>query len=189
MAGIQKSFLFSDSSTSTDTSIISEVNTNVTAPMLLTRLFFPHLASIAATGKPSNLLLVSSGLAYVPIGFYPVYCPTKAAIHSFAITVRQQLNSAPDQVKKNFSICEIAPPYVDTGLDAEHREQINAMTKGRLPPPMGLEDYMQKTMKAIEEVGVDGKLKKEVGTGSSQARVDGWRESVGKLLEGMGVEC
>jgi short-subunit dehydrogenase involved in D-alanine esterification of teichoic acids len=189
MAGIQKSFFFSGPSTSIDTSIISEVNINVTEAMFLTRLFFPHLAPIATTDKPANLLLVSSDLAFMPPGFYPVYCPTKAAIHPYAITVRQQLTFAPEKVKKNFSICEIAPPYVDTGLDAEHREQIDEIMKGRGPPSMGLEEYMEKTMKGIEEVEGDGKLKKEVGTGSSQMRVDGWWGRVGKVLEGMGIEC
>jgi hypothetical protein len=63
------------------------------------------------------------------------------------------------------------PPYVDIGLDAEHREQINEIIKGQRPPPMGLEEYIEKVMKGIEEVEGGWEVK-EVATGSSQMRVN-----------------
>jgi len=40
----------------------------------------------------------------------PVYCATKAAIHSFTLSLRHQLKSS------NIRVIEIAPPLVDTGL-------------------------------------------------------------------------
>jgi short-subunit dehydrogenase involved in D-alanine esterification of teichoic acids len=157
--------------------------------MLLVRAFYPHLASVAATNKSANLFLVSSGLAFVPFGFYPVYCPTKAAIHSLALTLRQQLNFAPEAVTKNFSICEVVPPYVDTGLDAEHRERVNTMLRGQGPPPMKLDEYIEKTMWELDKVRVNEKMPKEIATGFSQVGVDAWRDSLGKVLEGMHIDC
>ena len=40
----------------------------------------------------------------------PVYCATKAALHSFTLSLRQQLKDTPIQV------IEIIPPAVDTDL-------------------------------------------------------------------------
>jgi uncharacterized oxidoreductase len=177
-AGIQKSFSFTDPSTCSNESIVNEITTNITAPMILTRLFTPHLLSL---DKPASILLVSSGLAFLPIGYFPVYCATKAAVHSFAVSLRQQMKGT------NVSVVEIVPPYVDTGLDAEHRERINQAAEGKGVPPMALGEYMDKTM-AILEKGEVEELR-EVGVGSAEIRVSTWRGSFGKILEQMGIDA
>lgn len=105
------------------------------------------------------------------------------------MTLRQQLNFAPDAVTKNFSICEVVPPYLDTGLDAEHREMVNTILNGQGPPPMKLDEYIEKTMRELDKINVDGKLPKETATGFSQIGVDAWRSSLGKVLEGMQIDC
>jgi short-subunit dehydrogenase involved in D-alanine esterification of teichoic acids len=46
--------------------IDEEVTTNVTAPMILARLFMPHLIKVGGT-----FMITSSGLAFVPMGVYP----------------------------------------------------------------------------------------------------------------------
>lgn len=56
---------------------------------------------------------VTSGLAFIPLKIVPVYCATKAALHTFSISLRSQLS------KTNVRVFEIAPPIVNTGL---HRE-------------------------------------------------------------------
>lgn len=188
MAGIQKFFQFANPESSTDDSIASEVTTNVTAPILLARHFYPHLTALAESGKKATLIFTSSGLAFIPMGLYPVYCPTKAAVHFFALTLRQQLNAAPEAVKNNFSIVEVAPPYVDTALDAEHRETVKAMLGGNAPAPMPLQQYMDTTMAQFEETE-NGKFKKELGTGFSQMGIDAWRGGFGKILESMHLDC
>ena len=54
---------------------------------------------------------ISSGLAFVPIAMMPVYCATKAAIHSFTNSLRHQLKETPVRV------FEASPPTTDTELD------------------------------------------------------------------------
>ena len=151
----------------------------------------PHLAALAATGKPTALLITSSALAYVPLSFYPVYCPTKAAIHSFCVVLRQQLGYASEEVKRNMSVVEVAPPYTDTGLDAEHRTLTEGMQGGKdkAVHPMPLEEYLERAFVSLEEVDDEGRLKKEVGVGFAQMGIDTWRGGFGKILEGMGINC
>ncbi|ESZ99287.1 hypothetical protein SBOR_0328 [Sclerotinia borealis F-4128] len=190
-AGIQKSFSLLDPSTSTPGDVVSEINSNLTAPVLLTQLFVPHLFSLASAGKHANLLLTSSSLAFFPMAFYPVYCPTKAAIHSFLVILRQQLSFASEAAQKHFSVVEIVPPYTDTGLDSEHRELVDQMQGGSAKAfkPMPLGEYMEKVFESLNEVDAEGKLKKEVGVGFGQMGVDTWRGSFGQALEGMGLKC
>lgn len=175
-----KSFHFADPSTSSNDSIIEEITTNITAPMILTRLLLPHLISLK---KPANILFTSSGLAFIPIGFCPVYCPTKAAIHSFCVALRQQLRPTGSKV----NVIEIAPPYVDTALDANFRGQVNEMMGDHASPPMPLQEYMDKTMAELEGSKVEEL--KEVATGFAQMGVDAWRGSLGKAMEGMGIDA
>jgi short-subunit dehydrogenase involved in D-alanine esterification of teichoic acids len=190
-AGIQTSFSFFDLSSSSDHSITTEITTNLTSPIILTRLFMPHLESVARSGKPANLLITTSGLAYISFGFYPVYCPTQAAKHSFMVALRQQIASAGAEVHKNLAVVEIAPPYVDTALDANHRAQVNAMQGGgdKLVPPMGLEEYLDKSMEGLNELDVKGKPKKEVGVGIAQRGIEVWRGAFGPMLEGLGIDA
>jgi len=52
--------------------------------------------------------LLGSGLGYVPLVSAPVYSATKAAVHSFTISLRRQLTGSSVQ------IVEIIPPVVET---------------------------------------------------------------------------
>jgi uncharacterized oxidoreductase len=56
------------------------------------------------------IINISSGLAFVPALFAPVYAATKAAIHSFTMSLRAELDATSIQV------VEIAPPAVNTDL-------------------------------------------------------------------------
>lgn len=82
---------------------------------------------------------------------------------------------------------EIVPPYVDTALDANFRDRLNAIMGEKAPNPMLFDEYMDITMKQLES-GEASKLK-EVATGFSQVRVNEWRGSLGKLLESMGIDA
>lgn len=57
-------------------------------------------------GRPSLLVTVTSGLAIVPGPWVPNYCATKAALHSFTISLNTQLKDT--KVK----VVELFPPYV-----------------------------------------------------------------------------
>jgi short-subunit dehydrogenase involved in D-alanine esterification of teichoic acids len=190
-AGMQTSFSLFEPSSSSDDAIANEITINLTSPIILTRLFMPHLQTFAQSGKPANLLITTAGLAYISFGFYPVYCPTQAAKHSFAVALRHQISSADVKVQKNLAVVEIAPPYVDTALDFNHRAQINELQGGsdKLVPPMALEEYLDKSMESLMELDAKGRPKKEVGVGVAQAGIDIWRGAFGPLLDRLGIDA
>lgn len=57
-----------------------------------------------------TIINVSSGLAFVPLQAAPIYCATKAAIHSYTISLRQQLK------EHGVEVVELMPPAVKTDL-------------------------------------------------------------------------
>ncbi|KAI1135542.1 NAD(P)-binding protein [Hypoxylon sp. FL0543] len=189
-AGIQKSFNFFDQSSNAE-QIVGEITTNLTAPTLLVRSFVPHLSELAKAGIKTNLFITSSSIAYFPLGFYPAYCSSKAGIQTLAKVLRQQLSFAPSEVKKNMNVVEIVPPYVDTGLDGEHREMVNAMQGGadKAFPAMPLAEYIDQFFKSFEQLDVDGSFKKEIAVGFGQQVVDIWRDSFGKVYEQYGLNA
>ena len=84
----------------------SEIMTNLDAPIHLTQLFYPHLA----LQEEAAIINVTSGLSFVPLVNVPVYCATKAALHSFTLSLRCQLKD------KQIEVIEVIPPAVDTDL-------------------------------------------------------------------------
>ncbi len=83
-----------------------EIATNLSAPIHLAMLFAPHLAK----QKAAAIINVTSGLSFSPLAFMPVYCATKAALHSFTLSLRHQL------VNTSVSVIEVVPPAVQTDL-------------------------------------------------------------------------
>ena len=83
-----------------------EIEINFAAAVHLTLLLVPHLK----TRPAAAIVNVTSGLAFAPLALAPVYSATKAALHSFTLSLRHHLTSSPVQV------VEIAPPAVDTDL-------------------------------------------------------------------------
>ena len=89
-----------------------EIEVNLKALIYLTALFTPHLMK----QKEAAIINVSSGLAFHPMAAMPVYCATKAAVHTFSLVLRQQLEETPVRV------FEFVPPMVDTNLDKGARK-------------------------------------------------------------------
>lgn len=83
-----------------------EVAINLEAPIHLSTLFIPHLLK---QERPA-IINITSGLSFVPKANVPVYCATKAALHSFTLSLRHQLFGTP------IDVIEIIPPAVDTDL-------------------------------------------------------------------------
>lgn len=79
---------------------------NLEAPVHLSRLMIPSLLK----QKGATIVNVTSGLAFAPLASAPIYCATKAALHSFTLSLREQLAGTPIEV------VEIIPPAVDTDL-------------------------------------------------------------------------
>jgi uncharacterized oxidoreductase len=89
-----------------------EVATNLTAPIHLSALLIPHLKR----KKDAAIVNISSGLAFTPLAAIPVYCATKAAIHSLSLCIRHQLRDT------SIRVFEVAPPMVATELSgSRHR--------------------------------------------------------------------
>lgn len=114
-AGIQRETDFSNGAPEL-TDGESEIDTNLTANIHLSALFVPHFLQLQ---RECALVNITSGLAFIPLKIIPVYCATKAAIHSFSMSLRSQL------AEKNVRVFEIIPPIVQTELHrgAEARKQ------------------------------------------------------------------
>lgn len=108
------------------------VATNLLGPIRLTSALLPHLM----TKPDAAVLTVSSGLAFVPLAITPTYSATKAAIHSYSMSLRHQLKGAGVQV------IEIAPPWVQTELMGPE-QAVN-------PNAMPLADFIAETMAILK---------------------------------------
>lgn len=115
--------------------IHAEVETNFIAPVHLSSLFAPHLA----TQPEAAIINISSGLAFAPVAFMPVYCATKAALHSLTLSLRHQLKDT------SVKVFEIAPPAVDTELGNDRRSD-PSQSHGGIP----VSEFLAEAMEAIE---------------------------------------
>jgi uncharacterized oxidoreductase len=87
-----------------------EIAINLEGPIHLTALLLPHLLA-----RPSATLVnVSSGLAFVPLAAAPVYSATKAALHSYTLSLRHQLRGT------SVEVVEVVPPAVHSNLGGSH---------------------------------------------------------------------
>jgi uncharacterized oxidoreductase len=82
------------------------IATNLTAPLHLTEALMPQLKSQAT----ATIMTVTSGLAFLPLAMTPTYCATKAAMHSWTLSLRYQLKGT------SVEVIELPPPYVQTEL-------------------------------------------------------------------------
>jgi uncharacterized oxidoreductase len=83
-----------------------EIAVNLGAPVHLAMLLAPHFRK----QQEAAIVNITSGLAFAPLARAPVYSATKAALHSFTLSLRHQLAGTP------VAVIEIAPPAVDTDL-------------------------------------------------------------------------
>ena len=118
-----------------------EICTNLVAPIHLSAIFIPDLLR----QKESAIINVSSGLAFVPMAAMPVYCATKAAIHSFSISLRHQLK---DTAIKVF---EVIPPIVDTEFHKDARDELKNRS---IPPSVVAEETLRALGKDEYEIPI-----------------------------------
>ena len=91
-----------------------EIEINLKAQIHLTAQFVPKLS----IQKQAAIVNMSSGLGFVPLAIFPVYSATKAALHSFTMSLRHQLRET------SIKVFEVIPPTVhDTGLKGKPIEK------------------------------------------------------------------
>jgi uncharacterized oxidoreductase len=122
-----------------------EIQINISAPIHLSHLFISHFRQMKTKTAIMN---VSSGLVFTPAAMVLIYSATKAAIHSFTMSLRYQLkNEIP-----NIQVYEIIPPAVQTNLGGSHA----------FGEP--LDEYCQATFERLK------KGEQEIGYKSSEER-------------------
>lgn len=118
-AGIQTEISFAGAASIDPALLAREVDVNLKGLIYVSNAFLP----ILKRQPKARLIHVGSGLGYVPLASVPVYSATKAAVHSFTISLRRQLRGSSVQ------IVEIIPPVVETDLHrGQTRKPPNAMT-------------------------------------------------------------
>ena len=118
-----------------------EISINLEAPIHLSMLFIAQLASQGSAA----ILNLSSGLAFTPIARAPIYCATKAALHSFSLSLRYQLRNT------SIKVFEIVPPLVQSELH-DHQVDSIASTAGRpTMPAMPTQEFVAQCLQALEQ--------------------------------------
>lgn len=84
---------------------LAEVDIDVNGPIRLVDAFLPSLLE-----RPSVIVNVSSGLAWVPYVAAPVYSGAKAFVHAWTVALRVQLADT------SVRVVELLPPVTDTPL-------------------------------------------------------------------------
>jgi uncharacterized oxidoreductase len=115
--------------------ITREIEINLSGPIRMVKQFLPHLK----TKSEAAIMNVSSSLAFVPLPISPVYCATKAGLHSFTESLRAQLKNT------SVKVFELAPPMIQTELlgdfDVEDMKGASAMK---------VEDMVQVAVKGMQ---------------------------------------
>ena len=110
-AGIQYNYLWTEEK-GAQKKISNEIQVNFTSPMQI----IYGLLNLLVAKKHSAIINISSGLALAPKTTAPIYCATKAAIHSATKALRYQLENT------TVKVFEIIPPPVDTAMTREQKQ-------------------------------------------------------------------
>ncbi len=112
-----------------ETMLVSTITTNLMGPIRMTGALIEHLKK----QDHAAVINVSSVLGFVPLAMAAVYSSTKAAIHSYTLSLRYKLKGS------SVTVLEIAPPWVQTDLLNSNNE----------PRAMPLAEFIQETIKVI----------------------------------------
>ena len=122
-----------------DAVAVATLTTNLLGPIRLTAALVDHLKK----QESATVINVSSVLGFVPLTLAAIYSSTKAAIHSYSLSLRYKLRNTP------VAVLEIAPPWVQTDLLNSNNE----------PRAMPLGEFIAETVKVLgtdaEEVLVE----------------------------------
>ncbi len=94
------------------TDLTKEIDNNVKGTIWMNDAFI----SLLKKNKNTATVTVSSGLAFVPLAISPIYCASKAALHSYTLSLREQLRNT------DIKVFELAPPATETELLKNFKE-------------------------------------------------------------------
>ncbi|CAM3405132.1 SDR family oxidoreductase [Marinicrinis lubricantis] len=130
----------------------NEICIGMEGPIHLSMLFIPHLMK----KDHAAIINVTSGLAIRPGAWVPIYSATKAALHSFTVSLRLQLAGT------NIKVIEVFPPAVNTDLGGMGLHTAGAP----------LDDFADIVFRRFE----NGDL--EIGYGDSEKRLRATKEEI-----------
>lgn len=136
-AGIMKFWNLTNSDSNSE-ELYPEIQTNLIGTIGLTQALLPHLLK----QNKGYILNVSSVLAFVPMSAAPIYSATKSALHSYSISLRQQLEN------RNIKVFELLPAAIDTEMAVTIKKSIGMQSQSK---DMSPERLAELTLKAIQQ--------------------------------------
>ncbi|KAK0468834.1 hypothetical protein IW261DRAFT_1011676 [Armillaria novae-zelandiae] len=153
-AGIQHEFDFTNPEALDIDNLYEEIHVNYTSVVLSVIYLLPQLqklavspifswqpdiyaplTSIQAQGRSCSVIIITSGLSMVPAAWVPNYSATKAALHSFSMSLRAQMSGT------NINVVEVIPPLVESELHDAY-----GMTERLSKYWMSLDDFIGQLM-------------------------------------------
>src|SRR5690242_4462695 len=143
------------------------VTVNLLGTIRVTYAFLPLLV-----GKEDAAVVnVTSALAFVPLPITPTYNATKAALHSFSVSLRVQLA----QAEAGVQVIEVAPPGVRTTLLGQQDNENS----------MPLDDFLTETLDLLREKPDAKELVVERARFVRDAEANGSYDNVLAILSGV----
>lgn len=112
----------------------ASVEVNLLGTIRVLDAFTPHLLARGRDGLPSDVITVTSGIAYLPFPLMPGYGASKAGVHAYTESLRAQLAGT------GITVTELVPPAVATS----GQEKVN-------PAALPLEGYLDDVMALVRQ--------------------------------------
>ncbi|KAH8913450.1 NAD(P)-binding protein, partial [Atractiella rhizophila] len=172
-SGIQDIWDLSNPSTIDMSRIRTEFQVNYLSFVALLLSVLPHFQSLKT---PSLIATVTSGLAIEPITTVFNYCASKAAVHSFTMSLRADLKATGHRVR----VVEVFPPLTESELH-NHQGTVPVLSSAWMP----LDQFNKILVHRLTETDSE-----EIAIGTAEKlweeREKGKAESVEKFARGIG---
>ncbi|PPR01615.1 hypothetical protein CVT24_005766 [Panaeolus cyanescens] len=140
-AGIQHEIAFKkDAVDQTIEKMVDEMSVNYLSVVTMITAVLPHFLKLSEQDRPSFVIPVTSGLGVIPGPWVPNYSASKAALHSFSVSLGIQLEHT------NVNVLEIIPPLVESELHDAYGTS-EALAKFWMP----LDEYIQVTVEGLRK--------------------------------------